>query len=62
MGQKVFKNTKYKGMLIFYGNSGDYYLSIVVNKSWFLPLFVIIDFLSPKKGRGPTGTLMSLEP
>ena len=28
---------------VFYGNSGDYYLSIGVNKSWF----AIFDFLGP---------------
>ena len=32
---------------IFYGNSGDYYLSIGVKKSRFWALFTIFDFLGP---------------
>ena len=40
---------------ILYGNSGDYHLSIGIEKSRFWALFVIFDFLGPDKGRCPTG-------
>ena len=38
---------------IFYENSRDYYLLINVKKFRFRALFVIFDFLGPKKGRPP---------
>ena len=47
---------------VFYESSGEYYLSISVNKSRFWALFVIFDILGPNKGRGPTGNPMSLGP
>ena len=37
-------------MLLSYGNSEDYYLSIGIEKSWVWALFVNLDFLGPKKG------------
>ena len=40
----------------FYGNSGDYHLSIGIEKSRFWALNVIFDLLGPDKGRCPTGT------
>ena len=40
---------------ILYGNSGDYHLSIGIEKSRFWALFVIFDFLGPDKWRGLTG-------
>ena len=40
---------------ILYVNSGDYHLSIGIEKSRFWALFVIFDFLGPDKGRCPTG-------
>ncbi len=47
----------------FYGDSGDYYLSIGVEKSKFWALFAIFDILGPDgAGRGPTDTPRSLRP
>ena len=46
---------------IFYGNWGDYYLSIGYEKSCFgpyLPFSIFWAMLGPKKGRGPTDTHM----
>ena len=49
--------------LIFYGNSGDYYLSIGYEISWFWVLFAIFEFLlGSKKGSGPIDNHMGLEP
>ena len=39
-------------MLLSYGNSEDYYLSIGIEKSWVWALFVNLDFLGPKNRRG----------
>ena len=40
---------------ILYGNSGDYHLSIGIEKSRFWALFVIFDFWVLKKGVTPQG-------
>ena len=69
MGQKVSKITiiPYKGIrflglaqqffdqsgLFFYGNSGDCYLSIGVDKSRLQALFANFEFLGPKKSVAP---------
>ena len=42
---------------ILYGNSGDYHLSIGIEKSRFWALFVIFDFLGPQN---PTKKLTHL--
>ena len=61
MGHKVSKNTNYsqyvhKFFCLVIGHSGDYYLLMGYEKSWFWALIAIFGFwalLGPKKGVAP---------
>ena len=50
----------------FYGNSGDYYLSISFKEFWFwafkLSFLIFLGPVGALKGRGPTDTHMGLGP